>query len=140
MSKKETNSFIFEGEKIKSDFFDEDDEDDKIEIKNFHNILSNSSNKIKEEEDDNKDLNNITSVSETDKVYLGEVKDATKKSQESEYEVEDELNETSLTNNNLDEEPKEFNDILVNNINNNKNNEIKKELEINYVMKIIKII
>ena len=131
MSKKETNSFIFEGEKIKADFFDEDDEDDKIEIKKLHNILSNSSNKI-EEEDDNKDLNNITSVSETDKVYLGEVKDVTKKSQESQYEIEDELNETSLTNNNLDEEPKELNDdILENNLINKNNNEIKKEIEIN---------
>ena len=128
MSKKETNSFIFEGEKIKH-LFDEDDEDDKIEIKKLNNILSNSSNKI-EEEDDNKDLNNITSVSETDKVYLGEVKDATKKSQESEYEIEDELNETSLTINNMDEEPKELNEIVENNLNNKNNNEIKKEIEI----------
>ena len=91
MSKKEANSFIFEGEKIKPNFFEEDNEDDKIELKNLHNILTNSSNKI-EEEDDNKDLNNITSVSETDEVYINEVKDATKKSQESEYEIEDELN------------------------------------------------
>ena len=128
MSKKETNSFIFEGEKIKH-LFDEDDEDDKIEMKKLNNILSNSSNKI-EEEDDNKDLNNITSVSETDKVYLGEVKDATKKSQESEYEIEDELNETSLTINNMDEEPKELNEIMENNFNNKNNNEIKKEIEI----------
>ena len=90
MSKKETNSFIFEGEKIQKDFFDIDNEEDNNEIKKLHNILTNSPNKI-EEEDDNKDLNNITSVSETDKLYLGEVKDATKKSksQESEYEIEE---------------------------------------------------
>jgi hypothetical protein len=123
MSKKETSSFIFEGEKIKCDFFDEDNEEDKIEIKKLHNILTNSPSKIEEEEeeDDNKDLNNITSVSETDKVYLGEVKDATKKSQESEYEIENELNETSLTNKNLDEEEeKEKNQkVLDDNIENN---------------------
>lgn len=77
MSKKETNSFIFEEEKIPCDFFDEDDEEDKNEIKKFHEVLTNSSHKM-EEDDDNKDLNNITSVSETDKVYVGEVKDETK--------------------------------------------------------------
>ena len=133
-SKKETNSFIFEGEKNKYDFFDEDNEDDKLEMKKLQNILSDSQNKIEEEEDDNKDLNNITSVSETDKVYVGEVKDGSKKSQESEFEIEDELNETSLTNKNCDEEPKDLDDINnnINNINNNikNNNEaIKKSVE-----------
>ena len=103
MSKKETNSFIFEEEKIPCDFFDEDDEEDKNEIKKFHEVLTNSSHKM-EEDDDNKDLNNITSVSETDKVYVGEVKDETKKSQESEFENEEELNETSLTNKGIGEE------------------------------------
>ena len=134
MSKKETNSFIFEGEKLQNDFF-EDNEEDNNEIKRLHNILTNSPNKI-EEEDDNKDLNNITSVSETDKVYLGEVKDATKKSksQESEYEIEDELNETSLTNNNLDEEQKDLDEILDNNINNKNNNDIlKNEVDLNSI-------
>ena len=137
MSKKETNSFIFEGEKIQCDFFDEDNEEDKIEIKKFHNILTNSSPKI-EEDDDNKDLNNITSVSETDKVYLGEVKDDTKKSQDSAYEIEDELNETSLTNKNsvVEEEknPKDLDEILENNIinkNNDNNNILKNQIEIN---------
>ena len=144
MSKKEANSFIFEGEKIKPNFFEEDNEDDKIELKNLHNILTNSSNKI-EEEDDNKDLNNITSVSETDEVYINEVKDATKKSQESEYEIEDELNETSLTNKNIDEEeeknPKNLDDVIENNniINkniNNIDNIIKNEIELNGFNKI----
>ena len=144
MSKKEANSFIFEGEKIKPNFFEEDNEDDKIELKNLHNILTNSSNKI-EEEDDNKDLNNITSVSETDEVYINEVKDATKKSQESEYEIEDELNETSLTNKNIDEEeeknPKNLDDVIENNniINkniNNIDNLIKNEIELNGFNKI----
>ena len=141
MSKKETNSFIFEGEKIKGDFFDEDNEEDKMEIKKLHNILTNSPNKI-EEEDDNKDLNNITSVSETDKVYLDEVKDATKKSLENEYEIENELNETSLTNKNLDEEEeknqKPLDDILENNIinkNNNFNDIIKNEIDLKNINK-----
>ena len=131
--KKETNSFIFEGEKIKFDFFDEENEEDKIEMKKLKNILSNSENNIEQEEDDNKDLNNITSVSDTDKVYVGEVKDGTKKSQESEYEIEDELNETSLTNKKCDEEPKELEEII-NNKNNNetiKNEELNKNAKIN---------
>ena len=129
-SKKETNSFIFEGEKIKYDFYDIDNEDDKLEIRKLQNILTNSPNKKEEEEeeDENKDLNNITSVSETDKVYVGEVKDGSKKSQESGFEIEDELNETSLTIKNCDEEPKELDDI-----NNNKNNNeiIKNDIESN---------
>lgn len=148
MSKKEANSFIFEGEKIKFNFFDEDNEEDKTELKNLHNILTNSSRKS-ENDDDNKDLNNITSVSETDEVYLGEVKDATKKSQESEYEIEDELNETSLTNKNSDEEEeknsKDLDDMLGNNNILNKNNNInnidninKNEIELNSLNKINK--
>ena len=128
-SKKETNSFIFEGEKIKYDFFDIDNEDDKLEMKKFQNILTNSPNKLEEEEEDeNKDLNNITSVSETDKVYVGEVKDGSKKSQESGFEIEDELNETSLTIKNCEEEPKELDDI--NNIKNN-NEIIKNDIDSN---------
>ena len=139
MSKKETNSFIFEGEKISGDFFDNDNEEDKMELKNFHNILTNSEHKI-EEEDDNKDLNNITSVSETDKVYLGEVKDGTKKSQESEFEIENELNETSLTNKNIEDEeknPKELDGVVENNLNNKNNNDeiIKNELDFNNLFK-----
>ena len=149
MSKNEANSFIFEGEKMKYNFFDEDNEEDKNELKNLHNILTNSSDK-KEEDDDNKDLNNITSVSETDEVYVGEVKDATKKSQESGYEIEDELNETSLTNKNSDEEeekneknPKDEDDIIENNniLNKNSNNMenlIKNENELNGINKINK--
>lgn len=132
MSKKEMNSFIFEEEKIPCDFFDEDDEEDKNEIKKFHDVLTNSSHKM-EEDDDNKDLNNITSVSETDKVYVGEVKDETKKSQESEFENEEELNETSLTNKGIgDEEEKNHNaldDITDNNkINRNNNDNIPNKL------------
>ena len=121
MSKKETNSFIFEEEKIPCDFFDEDDEEDKNEIKKFHDVLTNSSHKM-EEDDDNKDLNNITSVSETDKVYVGEVKDETKKSQESEFENEEELNETSLTNKGIGEEEEKNHNALDDIIDNNKIN------------------
>lgn len=121
MSKKETNSFIFEEEKIPCDFFDEDDEEDKNEIKKFHDVLTNSSHKM-EEDDDNKDLNNITSVSETDKVYVGEVKDETKKSQESEFENEEELNETSLTNKGIGEEEEKNHNVLDDITDNNKIN------------------
>ena len=121
MSKKETNSFIFEEEKIPCDFFDEDDEEDKNEIKKFHDVLTNSSHKM-EEDDDNKDLNNITSVSETDKVYVGEVKDETKKSQESEFENEEELNETSLTNKGFGEEEEKNHNALDDITDNNKIN------------------
>lgn len=121
MSKKETNSFIFEEEKIPCDFFDEDDEEDKKEIKKFHDVLTNSSHKM-EEDDDNKDLNNITSVSETDKVYVGEVKDETKKSQESEFENEEELNETSLTNKGIGEEEEKNHNVLDDITDNNKIN------------------
>ena len=121
MSKKETNSFIFEEEKIPCDFFDEDDEEDKNEIKKFHDVLTNSSHKM-EEDDDNKDLNNITSVSETDKVYVGEVKDETKKSQESEFENEEELNETSLTNKGFGEEEEKNHNALDEIADNNKIN------------------
>ena len=132
MSKKETNSFIFEEEKIPCDFFDEDDEEDKNEIKKFHDVLTNSSHKM-EEDDDNKDLNNITSVSETDKVYVGEVKDETKKSQESEFENEEELNETSLTNKGFGEEEEKnhnaLDDITDNNkINRNNNDNIPNKI------------
>jgi hypothetical protein len=132
MSKKETNSFIFEEEKIPCDFFDEDDEEDKNEIKKFHDVLTNSSHKM-EEDDDNKDLNNITSVSETDKVYVGEVKDETKKSQESEFENEEELNETSLTNKGIGEEEEKnhnpLDDISDNNkINRNNNDNIPNKI------------
>ena len=121
MSKKETNSFIFEEEKIPCDFFDEDDEEDKNEIKKFHEVLTNSSHKM-EEDDENKDLNNITSVSETDKVYVGEVKDETKKSQESEFENEEELNETSLTNKGFGEEEEKNHNALDDITDNNKIN------------------
>ena len=121
MSKKETNSFIFEEEKIPCDFFDEDDEEDKNEIKKFHDVLTNSSHKM-EEDDDNKDLNNITSVSETDKVYVGEVKDETKKSQESGFENEEELNETSLTNKGFGEEEEKNHNALDDITDNNKIN------------------
>ena len=136
MSKKETNSFIFEEDKINNDFFEEDNEEDKMELKNIHNILTNSENKI-EEEDDNKDLNNITSVSETDKVYFNEVKDGTKKSQESEYEIENELNETSLTNKNFEDEEKNHKDLDDNLENNKINNEeiIKNDLELSNICK-----
>ena len=132
MSKKEMNSFIFEEEKIPCDFFDEDDEEDKNEIKKFHDVLTNSSHKM-EEDDDNKDLNNITSVSETDKVYVGEVKDETKKSQESEFENEEELNETSLTNKGIGEEEEKnhnaLDDITDNNkINRNNNDNIPNKI------------
>lgn len=132
MSKKETNSFIFEEEKIPCDFFDEEDEEDKNEIKKFHDVLTNSSHKM-EEDDDNKDLNNITSVSETDKVYVGEVKDETKKSQESEFENEEELNETSLTNKGIGEEEEKnhnaLDDIPDNNkINRNNNDNIPNKI------------
>ena len=121
MSKRETNSFIFEEEKIPCDFFDEEDEEDKNEIKKFHDVLTNSSHKM-EEDDDNKDLNNITSVSETDKVYVGEVKDETKKSQESEFENEEELNETSLTNKGIGEEEEKNHNVLDDITDNNKIN------------------
>jgi hypothetical protein len=86
-----------------------------------------------EEDDDNKDLNNITSVSETDKVYVGEVKDETKKSQESEFENEEELNETSLTNKGIGEEEEKnhnpLDDISDNNkINRNNNDNIPNKI------------
>lgn len=99
MTKKESNSFFFEGEKSPLNFLDGDDEEDKIDLKKLHGILSNSMPKIEEDED--KDLNNLTSVSETDKVFEGEEKNESKKSKECD-EIEDELNETSLTAKNSD--------------------------------------
>ena len=122
MSKKESNSFFFEGEKVPCDFFEEETEEDKNEIQKIRGILSNNP-VSKVEIDEDKDLNNITSVSDTDKVYIGEGKDDSKKS-ESIDEIQDELNETSLTAKNSDNGDEKNQKEIIEDNNNNINNNL----------------
>ena len=122
MSKKESNSFFFEGEKVPCDFFEEETEEDKNEIQKIRGILSNNP-VSKVEIDEDKDLNDITSVSDTDKVYIGEGKDDSKKS-ESIDEIQDELNETSLTAKNSDNGDEKNQKEIIEDNNNNINNNL----------------
>lgn len=120
MDKKETNSFIFEGEDIRSsDFLEPDNDEDKKDINQLNSLL-NSPKKI-EDDDEIKNLNNKTSVSDTDKVYIGEVNEEIKKSKDNDDSVND-LNQTSLTNKNEEEdEDKDDNDLNENMLNSSKN-------------------
>ena len=129
MSKKESNSFFFEGDKVPCDFFEEETEEDKNEIQKIRGILSNNP-VSKVDNDDDKDLNNITSVSETDKVYIGEKKYESKKPELID-EIQDELNETSLTVKNSDNDDEKNQKEIIEDNNNIINNNLSPSLENN---------
>lgn len=98
---KQQNSFFFEGGL--GLFYEVDDEEDKQELLKFNDILTHNINNSPtvEENNDDLELNNMTSSSETDHIFKGEVNPEVK-NEPFFYLEQEELNETSLTINNTD--------------------------------------